>query len=329
MAWTNSISRFANTSRRNVLATALMYAASMTVRSSSAAGEEANSRSTLLKGTTPMTTVTTKDGVQIFYRDWGPKTAQPIVFHHGWPLSSDDWDAQMLFFVGKGYRVIAHDRRGHGRSSQVSDGHDMDHYAADVAAVVEHLDLRNAVHVGHSTGGGEAARYVARYGKDRVRKLVLIAAVPPLLLKTDSNPGGLPIEVFDGLRNQLAANRSQFYLDFASGPFYGYNRPGSKASQAVVWNWWRQAMMGSAKAQHDGIKAFSETDFSEDLKSITVPTFVLHGDDDQIVPVADSAPLSAKLLKNSKLKIHEKLPHGMCTTHADLVNAELLAFIAT
>jgi non-heme chloroperoxidase len=329
MAWTNSISRFANTSRRNVLATALMYAASMTVRSSSAAGEEANSRSTLLKGTTPMTTVPTKDGVQIFYRDWGPKTAQPIVFHHGWPLSSDDWDAQMLFFVGKGYRVIAHDRRGHGRSSQVSDGHDMDHYAADVAAVVEHLDLRNAVHVGHSTGGGEAARYVARYGKDRVRKLVLIAAVPPLLLKTDSNPGGLPIEVFDGLRNQLAANRSQFYLDFASGPFYGYNRPGSKASQAVVWNWWRQAMMGSAKAQHDGIKAFSETDFSEDLKSITVPTFVLHGDDDQIVPVADSAPLSAKLLKNSKLKIHEKLPHGMCTTHADLVNAELLAFIAT
>jgi non-heme chloroperoxidase len=205
----------------------------------------------------------------------------------------------------------------------------MDHYAADVAAVVEHLDLRNAVHVGHSTGGGEATRYVARYGKDRVAKLVLIAAVPPLMLKVDANPGGLPIEVFDGLRNQLAANRSQFYLDFASGPFYGYNRPGSKVSPAVVWNWWRQAMMGSAKAHHDGIKAFSETDFSEDLKRITVPTFVLHGDDDQIVPVADSAPLSAKLLKNCKLKIHEKLPHGMCTTHADLVNAELLAFIAT
>ena len=276
-----------------------------------------------------MTTVTTKDGVQIFYKDWGPKTAQPIVFHHGWPLSSDDWDAQMLFFVGKGYRVIAHDRRGHGRSSQVSDGHDMDHYAADVAAVVEHLDLRNAVHVGHSTGGGEATRYVARYGKGRVAKLVLIAAVPPLMLKVDSNPGGLPIEVFDGLRSQLAANRSEFYLDFAGGPFYGYNRPGSKVSQAIVWNWWRQAMMGSARAHHDGIKAFSETDFSEDLKSIMVPTLVLHGDDDQIVPVADSAPLSAKLLKNCKLKIHEKLPHGMCTTHADLVNAELLAFMAT
>jgi non-heme chloroperoxidase len=205
----------------------------------------------------------------------------------------------------------------------------MDHYAADVAAVVEHLDLRNAVHVGHSTGGGEATRYVARYGRDRVAKLVLIAAVPPLMLKVDTNPGGLPIEVFDGLRSQLAANRSQFYLDFASGPFYGYNRPGSKVSQAVVWNWWRQAMMGSAKAHHEGIKAFSETDFSEDLKSITVPTLVLHGDDDQIVPVADSAPLSAKLLKNCKLKIHEKLPHGICTTHADLVNAELLAFMAT
>jgi non-heme chloroperoxidase len=301
----------------------------MTVRSSSAAGEETKLTKYFPERNDPMTTVATKDGVQIFYKDWGPKTAQPIVFHHGWPLSSDDWDAQMLFFVGKGYRVIAHDRRGHGRSSQVSDGHDMDHYAADVAAVVEHLDLRNAVHVGHSTGGGEAARYVARYGKDRVAKLVLIAAVPPLMLKTDTNPGGLPIEAFDGLRNQLAANRSQFYLDFASGPFYGYNRPGGKVSQAIVWNWWRQGMMGSAKAHHDGIKAFSETDFSEDLKSITVPTLVLHGDDDQIVPVADSAPLSAKLLKNCKLKIHEKLPHGMCTTHADLVNAELLAFMAT
>jgi non-heme chloroperoxidase len=329
MAWTNSISRLANTSRRKVLATALMYGASMTVRSSSAAGEETKLTKYFPERNDPMTTVATKDGVQIFYKDWGPKTAQPIVFHHGWPLSSDDWDAQMLFFVGKGYRVIAHDRRGHGRSSQVSDGHDMDHYAADVAAVVEHLDLRNAVHVGHSTGGGEAARYVARYGKDRVAKLVLIAAVPPLMLKTDTNPGGLPIEAFDGLRNQLAANRSQFYLDFASGPFYGYNRPGGKVSQAIVWNWWRQGMMGSAKAHHDGIKAFSETDFSEDLKSITVPTLVLHGDDDQIVPVADSAPLSAKLLKNCKLKIHEELPHGMCTTHADLVNAELLAFMAT
>jgi non-heme chloroperoxidase len=276
-----------------------------------------------------MTTVTTDDGVQIFYKDWGPKNAQPIVFHHGWPLSSDDWDTQMLYFVSKGYRVIAHDRRGHGRSTQVSAGHDMDHYAADVAVVVEHLDLGNAIHVGHSTGGGEATRYVARHGKGRVAKLVLIGAVPPLMLKTAENPGGLPIEVFDGLRKELAANRSQFYLDFASGPFYGYNRPGTESSQAVIWNWWRQGMMGGAKAHYDGIKAFSETDFSEDLRSITVPALVLHGDDDQIVPVADSAPLSAKLLKNSKLKICEGLPHGMCTTHAHVVNAELLSFITT
>jgi non-heme chloroperoxidase len=310
-----------------VLATTLMYAMSLTVRSSSATGKETEISSPTQR-TDPMTSVTTKDGVQIFYKDWGPKSAQPIVFHHGWPLSSDDWETQMLFFVGKGYRVIAHDRRGHGRSSQVSDGHDMDHYAADVAAVVEHLDLRNAIHVGHSTGGGEAARYVARYGRDRVAKLVLIGAVPPLMLKTEANPGGLPIEVFDGLRKQLAANRAQFYLDFASGPFYGYNRPGAEASRAVVWNWWRQGMMGSAKAHHDGIKAFSETDFSEDLRSITVPTLVMHGADDQIVPVADSAPLSAKLLKRSTLKIYERLPHGMCTTHADLVNGELLKFMA-
>jgi non-heme chloroperoxidase len=275
-----------------------------------------------------MTTVTTKDGIQIFYKDWGPKSAQPIVFHHGWPLSADDWDTQMLYFVSKGYRVIAHDRRGHGRSTQVSEGHDMDHYASDAAAVVERLDLRNAVHVGHSTGGGEATRYVARHGKGRVAKLVLISAVPPLMLKTPANPGGLPIEVFDGLRRELAANRQQFYLEFAGGPFYGYNRPGAKTSQAVVWNWWRQGMMGGAKAQYDGVKAFSETDFTEDLKSISVPTLVMHGDDDQIVPVADAAPLSAKLLKNSTLKIYEKLPHGMCTTHADVINAELLAFIA-
>ncbi|MGE0628778.1 MAG: alpha/beta fold hydrolase [Hyphomicrobiaceae bacterium] len=274
-----------------------------------------------------MATIATKDGVQIFYKDWGPKTAQPIVFHHGWPLSADDWDNQMLYFVGKGYRVVAHDRRGHGRSAQANEGHDMDHYAADAAAVVEHLDLRNAIHIGHSTGGGEATRYVARHGKGRVAKLVLIGAVPPLMLKTAANPGGLPIDVFDGLRTALAANRAQFYLDFAGGPFYGYNRPGAESSQAVVWNWWRQAMMGGTKAQYDGIKAFSETDFTEDLKSITVPTLVMHGDDDQIVPLADSAPLSAKLLKNSTLKIYEKLPHGMCTTHADRVNADLLAFI--
>ncbi|MHB0771954.1 alpha/beta fold hydrolase [Bradyrhizobium sp. 5.13L] len=275
-----------------------------------------------------MTSVITKDGVRIFYKDWGPKSAQPIVFHHGWPLCADDWDTQMLYFVGKGYRVIAHDRRGHGRSSQVGGGHDMDHYAADAAAVVDHLDLRNAIHVGHSTGGGEAVRYVARYGRGRVAKLVLISAVPPLMLKTEGNPGGLPIDILDDLRRQLAANRVQFYLDFASGPFYGYNRPGAKASQAVIWNWWRQGMMGGAKAHYDGIKAFSETDFTEDLKSIAVPTLVLHGGDDQIVPVADSAPLSAKLLKNSTLKIHEGLPHGICTTHASIVNAELSAFIA-
>ena len=267
-----------------------------------------------------MSFVTTKDGVEIYYKDWGPRNAQPIMFHHGWPLSSDDWDTQMLYFVAKGYRVVAHDRRGHGRSSQVSDGHDMDHYAADVAAVVEHLDLRDAIHIGHSTGGGEATRYVARHGKGRVAKLVLIGAVPPIMVKTPANPGGLPIEVFDGLRQQLAANRAQFYLDFASGPFYGYNRPGAKASQAVIQNWWRQGMMGGAKAQYDGIKAFSETDFTEDLKVIDVPTLVMHGDDDQIVPIADSALLSVKLLKNGSLKVYEKFPHGMCTTHADVIN---------
>ncbi|MBY5350073.1 alpha/beta fold hydrolase [Rhizobium leguminosarum] len=274
-----------------------------------------------------MTSITTSDGVQLFYKDWGPKSAQPIVFHHGWPLSSDDWDNQMLFFLGKGFRVIAHDRRGHGRSSQVSDGHDMDHYASDVAAMIDYLDLRNAIHVGHSTGGGEAARYVARYGKGRVTKLILIAAVPPLMLKTGANPRGLPIEAFDGLRSQLPANRSQFYRDFPSGPFYGYNRPGAEPSQAVISNWWRQGMMGGAKAHYEGIKAFSETDFTEDLKSITVPTLVLHGDDDQIVPIGAAAPLSAKLLQAGTLKIYEKLPHGLCTTHADVVNADILAFI--
>ena len=271
-----------------------------------------------------MTTIMTQDGTEIYYKDWG--SGQPIVFHHGWPLSADDWDAQMLYFVEKGYRVIAIDRRGHGRSSQVSDGHDMDHYAADVAAVVEHLDLDNAIHVGHSTGGGEATRYVARYGKDRVAKLVLIDAVPPLVVKTPANPGGLPIEVFDDLRQQLAANRAQFYLDFASGPFYGYNRPGAKVSQGLIQNWWRQAMMGGAKAHYDGIKAFSETDFTEDLKAIDVPTLVLHGDDDQIVPIADSALLSVKLLKNGTLKVYKGFPHGVCQTHPDVINADLLAF---
>jgi non-heme chloroperoxidase len=274
-----------------------------------------------------MSTVTTKDGVTIFYKDWGPKDAQPIVFHHGWPLSADDWDTQMLYFLGKGYRVVANDRRGHGRSSQVSDGHDMDHYAADAAAVVDQLDLRDAIHIGHSTGGGQATRYVALHGQGRVAKLVLIGAVPPLMLKTAANPGGLPIEVFDGLRQQLAANRAQFYREFASGPFYGYNRPGAKPLQSVIDNWWRQAMMGSSKAQYDGIKAFSETDFTEDLKKIDVPALVLHGDDDQIVPIADSALLSSKLLKKGTLKVHQGFPHGMCTTHADVVNPELLAFV--
>jgi len=274
-----------------------------------------------------MSTITAPDGVSLFYKDWGPRGAQPIVFHHGWPLSSDDWDTQMLYFLEKGYRVVAHDRRGHGRSSQVSDGHDMEHYAADVAAVVEHLDLRNAVHIGHSTGGGEATRYVARHGNGRVAKLVIIGAVPPLMVKTPRYPGGLPIEVFDGLRQQLSSNRAQFYRDFASGPFYGFNRPGAKVSQGAIDNWWRQGMMGSAKAHRDGIKAFSETDFTEDLQVIDVPTLVMHGDDDQIVPIAASAPLSAKLLKKSTLKIYERFPHGMCTTHADVVNRDLLAFI--
>src|SRR5215510_10997542 len=274
-----------------------------------------------------MSTVTTNDGVTIFYKDWGPKNAQPIVFHHGWPLSADDWDTQMLYFLGKGYRVVAHDRRGHGRSSQVSDGHDMDHYAADTAAVIEHLDLRDAIHIGHSTGGGQATHYVALHGKGRVAKLVLIGAVPPIMLKTAANPGGLPMEVFDSLRQQLAANRAQFYWEFAGGPFYSYNRPGAKPSQGVINNWWRQAMMGGAKAHYDGIKAFSETDFTEDLKKIDVPTLVMHGDDDQIVPIADSAPLSAKLLRKGILKVYPGFPHGMCTTHAEVVNPDLLGFM--
>ena len=274
-----------------------------------------------------MSTVTTADGVQIFYKDWGE--GQPIVFHHGWPLSSDDWDAQMLFFLQNGYRVIGIDRRGHGRSSQVSGGHDMDHYAADAAAVVEHLDLRNAIHVGHSTGGGEVAHYVARHGKGRVAKAVLMSAVPPIMLKTASNPGGLPIEVFDGMRSGLAANRSQFYRDIASGPFYGFNRPGVKPIEGAIANWWRQGMMGAANAHYLGIKVFSETDFTEDLKAIDVPALVMHGDDDQVVPYQDAALLSAKLLKKSTLKIYRGYPHGMLTTHADVINKDMLAFFRT
>ncbi len=268
--------------------------------------------------------IRTNDGVEIFYKDWG--SGQPIVFHHGWPLSSDDWDAQMLFFVQKGYRVIAHDRRGHGRSTQVSEGHDMDHYAADVAALTAHLDLRNAIHVGHSTGGGEAVAYVARHGKDRVAQLVIVAAVPPIMLRTEANPGGQPIEVFDGLRTALAANRAQFYLDVASGPFFGFNRPNAIVSQGSIQNWWRQGMIGGAKAHYDGIKAFSETDFTEDLKKIEVPTLVMHGDDDQIVPIDNSARLAVKLLKNGSLKVYDGYPHGMLTTHADVLNKDMLAF---
>ncbi|NTZ36348.1 alpha/beta hydrolase [Enterobacter sp. JMULE2] len=276
-----------------------------------------------------MAFVTTKDGVNIFYKDWGSKEAQPIVFHHGWPLSADDWDNQMLFFLAEGYRVIAIDRRGHGRSDQVSEGHDMDHYASDASAVVESLDLRNAVHVGHSTGGGQVARYVAQYGQPqgRVAKAVLVSAVPPLMVKTDANPGGTPIEVFDGFRKALAANRAQFYLDVASGPFYGFNRDGADVSQGTIQNWWRQGMIGSAKAHYEGIKAFSETDQTEDLKAIKVPVLVLQGDDDQVVPYKNASLLQDKLLANSVLKVYPGFPHGMHTTHADTINADILAFI--
>ena len=271
--------------------------------------------------------VTTNDGTEIFYKDWGH--GQPIMFHHGWPLSADDWDAQMLFFLQHGYRVIAHDRRGHGRSAQVSEGHDIDHYAADAAAVAEHLNLKNAIHIGHSTGGGEAARYVAKHGQPqgRVAKLVLVAAVPPIMLKTPANPEGLPIEVFDGLRKALADNRAQFFRDVPSGPFYNFNRAGVTPIEGVIQNWWRQGMMGSAKAHYEGIKAFSETDFTEDLKAIDVPTLVMHGTDDQVVPYHDAGPLSAKLLKRGTLKTYEGFPHGMLTTHAEVLNQDLLAFI--
>lgn len=274
-----------------------------------------------------MAYATTKDGVDIYFKDWGPKTAQALMFHHGWPLSSDDWDAQLVFFVNRGYRVIAHDRRGHGRSSQVADGHDMDHYAADAEAVVEALDLKNVVHIGHSTGGGEVTRYVARAKPGRVAKAVLIGAVPPIMLKTAAYPNGLPIEVFDGFRKSLAADRASFYRDVASGPFYGFNRPGIETLPAVIDNWWRQGMMGGAKAHYDGIKAFSETDFTDDLKAIAVPTLVMHGDDDQIVPIDNSAKLAVKLLKKGELKVYPGFPHGMATVNAETINADLLAFI--
>ncbi|MFC8370870.1 MULTISPECIES: alpha/beta fold hydrolase [unclassified Streptomyces] len=274
-----------------------------------------------------MGTVTTPDGTTIFYKDWGPRDGQPIVFHHGWPLSADDWDNQMLFFLSQGYRVIAHDRRGHGRSGQTASGHEMDTYAADVAALTGALDLRGAVHVGHSTGGGEAARYVARAEPGRVAKAVLVGAVPPVMVKSESNPGGLPIEVFDGFRAALAANRAQFFIDVPSGPFYGFNRPGAEVSQGLIDNWWRQGMTGAANAHYECIKAFSETDFTEDLKKIDVPVLVAHGTDDQIVPYEDSAPLTVKLLKHGTLKTYEGYPHGMLSTHPDVLNRDILEFI--
>lgn len=272
-----------------------------------------------------MTTIMTKDGVEIFYKDWG--RGQPIVFSHGWPLSADDWDAQMLFFLGKGYRVIAHDRRGHGRSTQVSDGHDMDHYADDLAALTAHLNLTKAIHIGHSTGGGEVVHYLARHGESRVAKAAIVSAVPPLMVKTPANPGGLPKKIFDDFQAQLAANRSEFYRAIATGPFYNYNRPGAKSSEAIIQNWWRQGMMGGAKAHYDGIVAFSQTDFTTDLKKINVPVLVMHSEDDQIVPYADAGPLSAMLIKNGTLKTYKGFPHGMPTTHAETINADLLTFI--
>ena len=271
-----------------------------------------------------MPTFTTKDGTEIYYKDWG--TGQPLFFHHGWPLSADDWDAQMMFFLGRGYRVIAHDRRGHGRSTQTANGNEMDTYAADVAELVKKLDLKDAIHIGHSTGGGEVARYVARYGKGLVAKMILISSVPPIMVKSDKNPGGTPIEVFDKIREGTANHRAQFYQDITL-PFYGYNRPGAQISQGVRDNWWRQGMMGGIKAQYDCIKAFSETDFTEDLKSIGIPTLVMHGEDDQIVPFADAGPLSAKLLKNATTKFYPGYPHGMPTTHAEQINADILEFV--
>ncbi|OUC59102.1 alpha/beta fold hydrolase [Acinetobacter seifertii] len=271
--------------------------------------------------------VTTKDGVEIFYKDWGPRDAQVLFFHHGWPLSSDDWDTQLLFFLKEGFRVVAHDRRGHGRSSQVWDGHDMDHYADDVAEVVKHLNIKNAIHIGHSTGGGEVAHYIARHGQENVKKAVLVSAVPPLMVKTENNPEGLPKEVFEDLQNQVLTNRAQFFRDLPSGPFYGFNRPDAKPSEGIIANWWRQGMTGSAKAHYDGIVAFSQTDFTEDLKKITIPVLVLHGDDDQIVPYKTSGVKSAELLQNSQLKIYSGFSHGMLTVNHEVINADLLAFI--
>jgi non-heme chloroperoxidase len=317
-------------SRRNVITASLgLAAAGAAVATASAAqAKPAAAASTTAPAgkSSGSGFVTVQDGTQIFYKDWGPKTAQPIVFHHGWPLSSDDWDAQMMFFVNQGFRVIAHDRRGHGRSTQTDTGNEMDTYAADVIALADHLDLKNAFHVGHSTGGGEAIHYAARAKPGRVGKVVLIGAVPPIMLKTAANPGGLPREVFDGFRTALIANRAQFFHDVAAGPFYGYNRPGAKVSPATVENWWRQGMTGGAKAHYDCITAFSETDFTDDLKTVDVPVLLMHGEDDQIVPIADSALLGIKLLKKGTLKTYPGLPHGMATTHAEIINKDLLAF---
>lgn len=309
-------------SRRRLLQT--LGAATALVALSGNAADAAPTIPTTLRRQV-MDRITTKDGTQIFFKDWG--TGQPIWFHHGWPLSADDWDNQMMFFLDKGYRVIAHDRRGHGRSTQTATGNDMDTYAADVAELAAALDIRDAIHVGHSTGGGEVVRYVARHGKGRVAKAVTISAVPPVMLKSEGNPGGQPIEVFDGYRAAVAANRAQFYLDVASGPFYGFNRPGAKVSKGLIRNWWRQGMEGGAKAHYDCIKAFSETDFTEDLRQIDVPMLIMHGDDDQVVPIADSALLSAELVRDGTLKVYEGLPHGMFASHAGIINPDLLAFI--
>ncbi|MER8409473.1 alpha/beta hydrolase [Mesorhizobium sp. M1307] len=315
----------ASFTRRDVLAAGMASAAATLLPANPTQALSVEAATQTRKGKQTMGFITTKDGTEIFYKDWG--AGQPIVFHHGWPLSADDWDNQMLFFLENGYRVIAHDRRGHGRSTQTATGNEMDTYAADVAELAEALDLKEAVHIGHSTGGGEVAHYVARAEPGRVAKAVLIGAVPPIMVKSDKNPGGLPIEVFDGFRAALVANRAQFYIDVPSGPFYGFNRPGAKISQGLIENWWRQGMMGGAKAHYDCIKAFSETDFTEDLKEIDVPVLVMHGDDDQVVPYADSAPLSVKLLKRGTLKTYEGLPHGLCATHPEIVNPDLLAFI--
>jgi non-heme chloroperoxidase len=313
----------AATSRREVLGgmSAVGLAAVLSTPTAARGG------ATATNGDRKMASIKTSDGTEIFYKDWGPKTARPIVFHHGWPLSADDWDNQMMFFLSRGYRVIAHDRRGHGRSAQTDSGNDMDTYASDVAVLADTLDLQSAVHIGHSAGGGEVARYVARAKSGRVAKMVLISAVPPIMLRSEHNTGGLPIEVFDGFRTALVADRAQFYRDIPAGPFYGFNRPGAKISEGVIQNWWRQAMMGGIKAQYDCIKALSETDFTEDLKAISVPTLISHGEDDQIVPIADSSLLSVKLVRNASLKVYPGLPHGMCTTDPNTINPDLLAFI--